>query len=163
MPVFFAVTLKKKCSLLELLHDEAGKCDPIRKMVLLIQQLLYKESWRHLVLCQTDATGSFLYNAMCSWNKFKRLLVWRHLMMWGTSFTFTMHHSNRTGLITGHRSFSWDCSFEDDGCHDLPAASISLFPSPGPWPFVCTVTDVLLAQGVFPETWSLFAESPFIW
>lgn len=47
---------------MELWHDEACKCGPIRQVAL--QQLLYKGSWRDLVLCQTGTTGSFLYNAV---------------------------------------------------------------------------------------------------
>lgn len=150
MPPFFAVTFKKP-SLLELLPDEAGKCGPIRKAVLLLQQLLYKGSRRDLVLCQTGATGSFLHNAVCSWNKFKWLLAWGHLTVWATSFALTMHHSNATGLITGHQRFLWGFSPEEDGYPDSSTASSAC-------PLVCSPEhlSLLLQMWFLLRLWSPF-------
>lgn len=154
---FFAAAFKTP-SLLELLHGWTGKCGPIRKAVLLLQWLLYKGSWRDLVLCQTSATGSFLYNAVCPWNKFKWLVVWGYLTELVAHIPLAMRCSNVTALIKGNNA-SPEGSLEENGSSGPSIhRCFSLSPCLESQVFVPTVADLILALALvhlFPESWLL--------
>lgn len=125
---------------MDLWRNEAGKCGPIRQIVL--QQLLYKGSWRDLVLCQTGTTGSFLYNAV--------------MFLEQVQMAFNVGALNHVN----YQLYSYDLPLKSDWINNRAPMSllrpffwvgwlswfiqsfVSLSPCLGSWAFVLTFADV---------------------